>query len=291
MKIDDLKKVCVIGGGGMGRQIALQTAIFGYDVAVTDSFPNVLEQVRAWADKYLAGRIEKGKMTAEKVAEVKGRFHVVDSFEEAVKGSQLIIEAVFENKDVKHEVFKKVDAVADANAIIATNSSFMVSSTFKDDVKNPSRLANLHYFFPALVMRLVEVVQGEHTAPETIEFLMEFCRRTGKTPVHIRKEIDGFIANRIVRAVSNEAMYLVEQGIATPQEIDTAVELGLNYPMGPFRLQDLSGIDITYSVMKRRLEEEGVKPNGFDAVKAKYDAGELGRKTGKGWYDYTDEKK
>ena len=229
-------------------------------------------------------------MSEESALQAKKNLFFTTSLEMAAKDTDLVIEAIIEERGAKEELFRKLNELAPKDAILATNSSFMVSSLFAGCVDNPQRLANLHYFNPALVMKLNEVVQGPHTSKETVDALMEFARRTGKDPVWVRREIDGFIANRIVRAVKNEACYLLEEGIATAQEIDTAVEKGLNYPMGPFRLMDLTGIDLSYLASKRVQDETGVKQPGFDAIKAKYEAGEWGRKTGKGWYDYTDQK-
>ena len=162
----------------------------------------------------------------------------------------------------------------------------MVSSMFVDDVSNPRRLANLHYFNPALVMKLVEVVQGDHCSDETAQALYDFAVATGKEPIWLRKEIDGFVVNRILQALKTEARWLVENGYCTPQEVDKACEKGLNHPMGPFRLDDLSGIDLTYSIMQRRLEETGEVPVGYELVKSYYDKGWYGKKTGRGFYEY-----
>lgn len=282
----NIKKVCVAGGGLMGRQIALNTAIYGYEVKLTDTVEAVRADVEKWKDSYLADRIKKGKMTEAKVKEINDKFHIISSLEEAAKDADLVIEAIIEDQAIKEKFFANLSDIVAEDAIITTNSSYMVSSKFASIVKNPARLANLHYFNPALVMKLTEVVQGPHTSKETIDALLKFSRNTGKEPVWVRKEIDGFIANRIVRAVTNEALYLLSEGIATPQEIDTAVEKGLNYPMGPFRLQDLTGIDLAYIAAAKVVEETGYKKPGFDELEKKYKAKEYGRKTGKGWYDY-----
>lgn len=281
-----IQKVCVIGGGLMGRQIALNTAIYPYEVTIFDANPAVLEDVAKWEDSYLAGRIAKGRMTEEQVAGIRSRFTICSTLEEAVKDVDLVIEAIVERKDIKSAVFKQVDALVRPDTIIATNSSRMVSSTFKDDVSNPQRLANLHYFNPALVMKLVEVVQGEHCSDETAQALYDFSANTGKSPILIKKEIDGFIANRILRAIQDEAYWLVEQGYCTPQEVDTACENGLNHPMGPFRLRDLTGIDLAFDILQRSYDESGVKPNGYDIIKEYYDKGWYGKKVGRGFYEY-----
>ena len=282
-----ISKVTVIGGGSMGRQIALHTAIYPYEVYLIDQNTDVLENVRQWEKEYLAGRIAKGRMSEEQVEGIKKRFHVVSSLEEALKDTDLVIEAVVEREDVKHDVMQQVGKLVREDTIIATNSSQMVSSLFVKDVPNPSRLCNLHYFNPALVMKLTEIVRGEHTSDETIQAMQDFSVATGKSPVLVNKEIDGFIVNRILSAIYHEARTLVEKGYCTYQDLDTACEKGLSHPMGPFRLNDLTGIDLTYDIMKRGYDRTGVKPAGFDQVKELYDKGYYGKKTGRGYYDYT----
>ena len=282
-----IKTVCVVGAGAMGRQIALNTAIYPYQVNLVDTNPAALDSVRKWSEDYLAGRVAKGRMTQEQVDAIKGRFHVMGSMEEAVKDADLIIEAIVEQEAVKHALFQQVSALAHPDAIIATNSSFMPSSMFKDDVTNPQRLANLHYFNPALVMKLTEVVRGDHTSDETAEALRAFSIATGKKPVMVNKEIDGFIVNRILRVINRESRWLVEEGYCSYEDLDIACENGLNHPMGPFRLNDLTGIDLTYDIMKAQYDATGEKPVGFDTFKELYDKGYYGKKTGRGFYEYT----
>ena len=281
-----IKKVCVIGGGLMGRQIALNTAIYPYEVTVFDANAAVLEDLAKWEDTYLAGRIAKGRMTEEQVAGIRSRFTICATLEEAVKDADLVIEAIIERKDIKSSVFRQVSALVREDTIIATNSSRMASSMFAADVANPSRLANLHYFNPALVMKLVEVVQGEHCSDETAQTLYDFAVATGKEPIWIKKEVEGFIVNRMLQALKNEARWLVENGYCTPQEVDKACEKGLNHPMGPFRLEDFSGIDLTYNIMLRKIEETGEIPVGYELIKSYYDKGWYGKKSGRGFYEY-----
>ncbi len=286
MKIENVKKVCVAGAGQMGRQIALNCAIHGYDTYLTDAFPEILEKVKVWADEYLAGRVAKGKMTESQIEAARARFHLASTLAEAAKDAQLVIEAILEDREVKEKFYRELSGIAGRDTIFASNSSYMPSSLFKDCVENPSRLANMHYFNPALALKLVEVVQGGHTSEETVSLILDFAKATDKTPIRINKEIDGFVVNRVLRAIRDEAFYLVEQGICSPQDLDTGVELGLNHPLGPFRLLDLTGVDLNYHSGKRRLDETGIKPNGFDIVKAMYERNEWGRKTGKGFYEY-----
>ena len=270
----------------MGRQIALNTAIYPFEVTVFDANPAILEDVAKWEDDYLTGRIAKGRMTEEQVAGIRSRFTICSTLEEALKDVDLVIEAIIERKDIKSSVFQQVSALVREDTIIATNSSRMASSMFVADVSNPSRLANLHYFNPALVMKLVEVVQGEHCSDETAQALYDFAVATGKEPIWIKKEVEGFIVNRMLQALKNEARWLVENGYCTPQEVDKACEKGLNHPMGPFRLEDFSGIDLTYNIMLRKLEETGEIPVGYELIKSYYDKGWYGKKTGRGFYEY-----
>jgi 3-hydroxybutyryl-CoA dehydrogenase len=283
----EIRKVCVIGGGAMGRQIALNTAIYPFAVTVFDANPACLEDLAAWEEKYLAGRIAKGRMTEEQVAGIKERFTICDTLEAALKDADLVIEAIVEREDIKRSVLKQVSDLVRPDTLITTNSSRMVASMFKNDVANPSRLANLHYFNPALVMKLVEVVKGEHCSQETADTLMEFCKATGKTPILLNREIDGFVVNRILQAINDEARWLVQEGYCSYEDVDTACENGLSHPMGPFRLNDLTGIDVTLSIMDRRYEMFGEKPIGYDMIKSMVEEGRLGKKVGRGFYDYT----
>lgn len=281
-----IKTVCVVGGGMMGRQIALNNAKYGFDVYVTDSNADVCTSATTWADEYLAGRIAKGRMTEEEVAGIKARFHVTTSLEEAAKNADLVIEAIFEDENAKHDIFRKLNAICRKDTLLTTNSSAMVSSIFVPDVENPGRLANLHYFNPALVMELVEVVKGEHTSEETAQELMEFCKASGKHGVLLRKEVEKFIVNRIITAIANEAYWLVENGYCSVEDVDIACKKGAGHKMGPFESKDLTGIDRNFLMMQAQYDKTGVKPVGYDLFKEKYDQGRFGRKTGHGFYDY-----
>lgn len=282
----EIKKVCVVGGGRMGRQIALNSAIHGYQVAVYDTIPEVCASVVQWADEYLRERVVKGRLTDAQAAETKARFVVEHDLKAAAEDADLIIEAVVEVYDVKAALFRELDSIVRPDAIIATNSSYMVSSLFKDVVSNPGRLLNCHYYNPALVMKFVEVVQGEHTNPEAAEAVMEFCRKTGKAPIWMKKEISGFAANRIISVINAEARWLVQNEYLTYEEVDIACEMGLSHPMGPFRLMDMTGVDLTYDLLKQQMAQTGQKPDCFDLIEEMVKAGNLGRKTGKGFYTY-----
>ena len=282
----EIKSVAIIGAGTMGRQIALDAAIHGYTTALYARRQEVCDEVEAWKESYLAGRIQKGRLSEEQVAETKGRFRVSADLADAVKNADCVIECIREVESEKRELFQKLDKIVGKDVILATNSSYMVSSQFADCVSNPSRLANAHYYNPALVMKFVEVVQGAHTSDETAETLMKFCQGCGKDPIWMKKEISGFAANRIMKVVTREARYMVENGYLTPQEMDKACEEGLNYPMGPFRLNDLTGIDLTYDMLTAEYEKTGIKPDCYDIYEKMVKEGRLGKKVGHGFYDY-----
>ena len=295
MRAEELKTIVVIGAGIMGQQIAMNTAIkgraSGYQVILCDSFPTAVEKAQAWADKYLADRVAKGRLTQEQVDDVKANLTITGDVDGSAAKGDLVIEAIIEKLDVKRELFERISRLCRPDTVLATNSSNIVSSKLADVTEHPERLMNIHYFNPALVMELVELVRGPHTGDEAVELARTFAINTGKSPIVLNKEIAGFVANRINAAVVHEALSLLEKGIASVEDIDTACEKGLNYPMGPFRLMDLTGIDVNYYV---RVDRYAESHDSFDApnplVIEKFKKGEFGKKTGKGWYDYTDAK-
>ncbi|WMJ83267.1 3-hydroxyacyl-CoA dehydrogenase family protein [Oscillospiraceae bacterium LTW-04] len=295
MTIDQVKTIAVIGAGAMGQQIAMNTVLNGrahdYKVILCDSFPAAVEKAQDWAADYLAGRVAKGRITQEEADKVTANFSFSQDVDASAAQADLIIEAIIENLDIKRDLFERISRICKPDTILATNSSNMVSSKFDDVTLSPERLLNIHYFNPALVMQLVEIVRGPHTLEDAIQTACAFARNTGKKPIIINKEIPGFVANRINAAVTREACLLLEKGIASVEDIDTACEKGLGYPMGPFRLMDLTGIDVNYYVRRDRYAESGDeydKPSPL--VIEKYKKGEFGKKTGKGWYDYSTKK-
>ncbi|UCG09153.1 MAG: 3-hydroxyacyl-CoA dehydrogenase family protein [Desulfobacterales bacterium] len=289
MNIADVKNIAVVGAGNMGHQISLLCAIHGYKTTCTDINTEILKKAEAFADSYLPGRVEKGRLTEAQAKAARDNISFTSSLKEAVKDADYVIEAVLEVLDIKQKVFAALDKLAPPHAILATNSSAIVSSKIADATNRPDKVLNVHFFNPALVMKLVEVVQGPHVSDETRQISMELCNRLEKVPVHIKKEVEGFLLNRIFGAITREALWLLEMGVASIEDIDKAQVYGAGHPMGAFRLMDLTGIDLTYTMSMEKFKETG-EPRHLPSpsVVEKYIKGEWGEKTGKGWYDYSD---
>jgi 3-hydroxybutyryl-CoA dehydrogenase len=280
-------RLCVVGAGSMGAQIAQQAALNGIEVHLQDVSREQLERGTESNRALLQRRVDKGRLTPDEMAAALGRVHPTDDLAEAAAGATIAIEAVVERRDVKRQVLADLDRFAPPDAILASNSSTMAISELADATSRPELCCNLHYFYPPLVMELVEVVRGPETAETTVDRAVAFVREMGRTPVVLRREIPGFIVNRILHMASQEAYRLLDAGIASFDDIDTAVEKGLGWPLGPFRLGDLSGLDVTLAARRHVYEttgDERFKPS--PSLEAKVRAGELGRKTGRGWYRY-----
>jgi len=273
----------------MGRQIALNTALHGYQVTLYDVDPAALRDATVWVGDYLRERVARGRLTSSDSESALGRLRTQDDVARAVESADLVIEAATEDLQVKRRIFAELDRTAKPSAILATNSSTIGSSKLAGATGRPGKVANLHYFNPALVMQAVEVVQGDHTDEATVQTLLEFARRTGKVPIHLRKEIFGFAANRLLDALCREAIFLAEHDYATAEEIDLAAEKALGHPMGPFRLMDLIGLDVIYLMWQEKVRESGRPEDGPpQSIAERYERGDLGRKTGRGWYTYPD---
>jgi 3-hydroxybutyryl-CoA dehydrogenase len=285
--MSEIRRVVVVGAGTMGSQIALQTAYSGrYEVTLVDADQAQLERAGEQNQKLVARGVEKGRLTPEQADSALRRIRTSTDLAGAASQADLVIEAVFENLDVKRQVFEQLERSAPPDAVLASNSSTIAISRLAELTSRPERCCNMHFFHPVTVMQLCEVVRGPQTSDGTVDTAMEFVRSIDRVPVLINKEVHGFIVNRILFAAAEEAMRLLEGGYASAGDIDTAVKKGLNWPMGPFELLDFSGLDIFYGALEDRARLEGGR--GAPAVlKEKIDQGHLGRKTGRGFFDYS----
>jgi 3-hydroxybutyryl-CoA dehydrogenase len=289
MNVDDIKLICVVGAGTMGSQIAQQCALHGYTVNLNDTTEALIQKGIASNRVQLQNRVNKGKMNQEEMDAALARVKPVASLEEAAGQADFVIEAIYENLDAKRELFARLDKICPLPTILASNSStIVISKIAEDNIVRLDKALNMHFFHPVLVMKLVEVVKGPETSDEAAQITMELSRRIGKEPVLMQKEIYGFIVNYVLMALSRAAMHLYEGGYASYEDIDKALKLGLNHPMGAFELADFSGVDIMYNAMLQRFKETGNpedQPPTFLEEMVK--EGRLGRKTGKGFYDYS----
>lgn len=276
----------VIGAGAMGTGIANVAAMNGCKVILQDINESQLQHAIEQMDKFMSKSVERNKLSQE---EKESALQAVETTTEltALKEVDIVIEAVIEDMEVKQSVFKELNEIVSASTILATNTSSMSITEIASVVDQPERVAGMHFFNPAQLMKLVEVVRGFYTSDETVEKLTTFAENMQKKVVEVKKDSPGFIVNRVMIPHFIEAIRLVEEGVASKEDVDTAVKYGLNYPMGPFELQDYAGVDIGYFVMQYFAEE-------FDDarfapplyLKQMMKAKRYGRKSGAGFYDY-----
>jgi 3-hydroxybutyryl-CoA dehydrogenase len=281
-----IQKIAVIGAGAMGTGIAQISAQSGYEVILYDIAEPMLQKSKANIEKGIAKLVQKGKMSAETGDEVIARLSFTTVLE-TVKDVDLIIEAVIENLKVKQDVFKNLSALCDAHTIFATNTSTMSITKIAAVTDRGNQFAGLHFFNPATIMRLVEIIRGYYTDDATVEALQTYVASLGKESIEVKKDSPGFVVNRLMLPQFREAYLVYDEGIASLEDIDKALKLGLNHPMGPFELMDYTGLDIAFDSFEY-LYSEFALPNWAPptALRRMINANRLGKKTGKGWYDY-----
>lgn len=284
-KVEDVKKVGVIGAGTMGSGIAQVVASNGRDVVLIDISNSSLERGMNTIKNSLGRFVKKAEMKDEESNSILSRIKTTTNYEN-LGDVDLIVEAVFEEINVKRETFKKLDASTRPDVIIATNTSSLSITELAMGTKRPDKVVGMHFFNPAPVLKLVEIVKSLATSDETVEFAYNFAQALGKEPVKT-KDAPGFIVNRILVPMLNEAVFALEEGVGTPEDIDKAMKLGTNQPIGPLALIDLIGLDVTLDVMDTFYREfQDSKFRAAPLLRQMVRAGWLGRKTKRGFYEY-----
>jgi len=282
----EIKQVSIVGAGVMGMGIAQALAQNGFSVTIADLSGDILERNLGKTKKNLQSRVDRGKMSAEEAKGVLARIRTTTEMQD-IADVDLVIEAVVENMEVKNQVFTELDELCPARTILATNTSILSPTEIGSATKRPDKTIGMHWFNPAPAMKLIEVTAGLATSEETIEAIMEFSRKVGKTPVRVN-EAPGGIVSRILVALRNVAVDILAEGVASAEDIDTAMKLGAGFPMGPLELTDLVGIDILVTNSDNLCRELGdLKYRPHALLRKMVRADHLGRKSGVGFYDYT----
>ena len=279
-----IKHIFIVGAGTMGNGIAQVAATSGYQVTCMDVMPAALEKAKAAIAKSTGKLLEKGALTADQKADA-DKINFVSSYDDAAK-ADFIIEAATENPELKFNIFKELDAAARESVILATNTSSISITKIAAQTKRPDKIIGMHFMNPVPLMKLVEVIKGLATSDETLQTTKDICMLMNKLPVEAN-DSPGFISNRILCPMINEAIFALQENVGTPEAIDMVMKLGMNHPMGPLTLADLIGLDVVLFVMEilqRDLGEDKYRPAYL--LRKMVDAGYLGRKTGRGFYQY-----
>jgi 3-hydroxybutyryl-CoA dehydrogenase len=281
-----VQNIVVIGSGVMGRGIAYVAAVSGFSVQLCDINEQSLNSAKEEIAKIFNKGIERNKITEEEKNAAEERLHYTNNMDQSVSHADLIIEAVPEKIEIKKSIFEEIDRLAPAHCLFATNTSTMSPTEIGSFTNRPQKVIAMHFFNPVHKMPLVEIIKGLETDEHTVNVIQETARRMKKETVVVN-EFPGFVTSRISALVGNEAFYMLQEGIGSPEDIDKAIKLGLNYPMGPFELGDLVGLDTRLNNLQYLHKTLGEKYRPAPLLVQYVKAGRLGRKTGKGVYDYT----
>ncbi len=278
-------RIAVLGAGTMGAGIAYAAAVAGLGVHLYDLDDGALAAGREQIDADLEGAVARQRITREEAAAARSRVTLSPALAEAVLDADLVVEAVVEDMAVKRDLLARVDAAAPAQAIVATNTSALSVTEIMAVLADPSRGIGMHFFNPVRAMRLCELVLGLETSPDTVAAAAAAAAARGKQTVRVR-DVAGFATSRINAVIGNEAFFMLAEGVATAEDIDTAVKLGLNHPMGPLEMADLVGLDVRLAVLTELRRSLGDKYRPAPLMETYVRAGRLGRKVGRGVYDY-----
>jgi len=281
----EIRTIAVLGAGTMGHGIAHAAAAGGYQTRMYDVSDAAVEKGRAAIEQIVRKGVELGKLDAADAGALLGRLTVTTSLNDALQGSDFVIEAAPEKIDLKLQLFADIQNFAPAAAVVATNTSALSVTEMAGSLQNPRRVAGMHFFNPVHKMKLVEIVQALESAPETLHAIEGVAGRMAKETVLVR-ESPGFITTRVNATIGNEAFYMLMEGVASARDIDKALKLGLNHPMGPFELVDLVGLDTRLSILEYLHRSMGEKYRPCPLLAQYVKAGRLGRKVGRGVYDY-----
>ncbi len=280
-----IRTIAVLGAGTMGHGIAHAAIAGGYTARMFDVAPASLEKGRTAIEAIVKKGVELGKVTAADADAMLARLSATTRIEDALDGVEMVIEAAPERIDLKLALMRDIDAHAPAHAVIATNTSALSITELAGSTRNPARVGGMHFFNPVHKMKLIEIVRALESSPETLQAIEDVSRKMGKDTVLVR-ESPGFITTRVNASLGNEAFYMLMEGVASPRDIDKALKLGLNHPMGPFELVDLVGLDTRLSILEYLHRSMGEKYRPCPLLTQYVKAGRLGRKVGKGVYDY-----
>ncbi|MDR7076570.1 3-hydroxybutyryl-CoA dehydrogenase [Neobacillus niacini] len=281
-----INQIAVIGGGTMGRGIAYTAALSGFEVILQDISEEAIGNAREYIENLLNKNVTKGYIESLQAEEAKKNLSYATNLQEAVRKTDLVIEAALETMEIKINIFKQLDEFAPAHAILATNTSTMSPSEIAACTKRPDQCIAMHFFNPVHRMKLIEIIRGLDTSDSTVEVVKQVAEKMGKETVEVN-EFPGFVTSRMNCLIGNEAMNMLMEGVASVEDIDKALKLGLNHPMGPLDLADLVGLDSRLRNMEYLYHHLGEKYRPSPILVKYVKAGRLGRKSGRGFYDYT----